>query len=421
MDNEECPWTAEWFTPGELIMARVARPTPPPKRRETPDSEVGGLYKITQPSGRESWSYRYRFHGRPRKLTIGDADKLSVRDARILAREAYLKVARDTDPGEEKKAARVAARTPEDLDLVERVVVEFTKRHLPHLAPSTQSAVTRILNKNVLPQWGGRRLSSIRKADVHVLLDKISDRNAPVMANRVFSWIVVLCNWAVGRGLIEVNPCNGISRPEPETPRERVLDNNELVALWRAAGGLTEPFGSYVRFLMVTGQRVRECGDLEWIEIDLDSRIWTLPGRRAKNGREHTVPLSGLATELLEPLPLPHRDSRFVFTLTGSNPIYGNHLSKRRLDDLLPKEMEPWTFHDIRRSVATGMAGLGISQQVVEKILNHVSGSFRGIVSVYQRHSYAEEKRHAMERWAQHLEDIVCEERDKVVPIRHDR
>jgi integrase len=397
---------------------RIAHPKPPQKRKEIPDTEIGGLYKIAQPSGKESFGYRYRFHGRSRKLTLGDASKLSVKDARLLARKAYLSVANGIDPGEEKKLSRISTRTPVDLDLVEKVVAEFIKRHVPHLATSTQRQVIGIMNRDILPAWRGRKLSAISKADIHILLDRISDRGSPIAANRALAWFRVLCNWGVGRGLVDVNPCNGVARPEPEAPRERVLSDDELAALWDAADVLTRPFGPYVKTLVLTGQRSHEVSDMEWPELDLVNRVWTLPARRAKNAREHTIPLSELACTILESIPRLS-GSPFVFTLRGVRPIQGHHLVKRRLDELLPSEMEPWTFHDVRRTVASGMARLGINLPTIEKLLNHISGSFKGIVSVYQRHDYAEEKRRAMALWAQHIADIVIGEADdNIVPIR---
>jgi integrase len=402
-------------------MARIARPKPPLSRTWTPDAEVGGLYKVTQPSGKESGHIRYRgFDGRSRNYKIGDYGKLSAKDMRQLAKKAFYSIANGIDPGEEKKRLRIAARTPVDADLVEKVAVEFIKRHVPHLATSTQRAVVNIVNKNILPMWRGRKLSSITKVDVHALLDTISDRGAPIMANRTFAWLQVLCNWAIGRGLIEINPCNGVKRSTPEPPRDRTLDDSELVELWGAAAKLTQPFGQYVKILALTGQRSHEVSDMEQAELDLSKRIWVIPARRTKNGREHTVPLSELACSIIEPLLRFHQGGTFVFSLTGSRAMQGHHIVKRDLDALLPQEMPPWHLHDLRRTAASGMARLGVNQQVVEKLLNHVSGSFRGIVSVYQQHDYLREKTNAVERWAEHIERIIHGEADdNVVRFTH--
>jgi integrase len=163
-----------------------------------------------------------------------------------------------------------------------------------------------------------------------------------------------------------------------------------------------------VPHLILTGQRLREVSEMEWKEIDLNAKLWTLPGKRAKNGAEHTIPLSDLAAEILKALPRIDGSS-FVFTINGRNPIRGTHQAKRRIDKLAP-EIAPWVLHDIRRTVASGMARLGINLPVIEKLLNHVSGSFAGIVGVYQRHSFADEKRAALQTWARHVEAIVSGE-----------
>jgi integrase len=297
-------------------------------------------------------------------------------------------------------------------------VAEFIKRHLPHLAPATQRQVTGILNRDIVPAWRGRKLSTITRAEVHGFLDRITDRGSPMMANRALSWLKVMCNWAVGRGLIETNPCNGVSRPEPETPRDRTLSDDELAALWDCADALTKPFSEFVKVLILTGQRLNEVAAMELAEVDLAKKTWTLPARRAKNGREHVIPLAEITCEILASLP-HHYDSPFFFTLRGSRPISGFALIKNNLDDLLPTEMEPWVFHDLRRTIASGMARLGVNLPTIEKLLNHISGSFRGIVSVYQKYDFGDEKRRAVDLWAQHIDRIVSREADdNVVPIR---
>jgi integrase len=161
--------------------------------------------------------------------------------------------------------------------------------------------------------------------------------------------------------------------------------------------------------LILTGQRLREVSEMEWKKVDLGTKLWTLPGKRAKNGVEHTIPLSDQAIDILRSLPRI-AGSGFVFTINGRNPIRGAHLVKRRIDGMLPAGTPHWTIHDLRRTVASGMARLGINLPVIEKLLNHVSGSFAGIVGVYQRHSFSDEKRAAMAAWARHVESVVIGE-----------
>jgi len=149
--------------------------------------------------------------------------------------------------------------------------------------------------------------------------------------------------------------------------------------------------------------------ELRWQEIDFEKRVWTLPKERAKNGLEHSIPIPDQAIDVLT--ACPHiAESDFVFTLTGRRSIQGHHLIKRRLDALMLPDTPPWVLHDLRRTIASGMARLGVNLPVIEKLLNHVSGSFAGIVGVYQRHSFADEKRAAMAAWARHVQAIVTGE-----------
>ncbi len=171
--------------------------------------------------------------------------------------------------------------------------------------------------------------------------------------------------------------------------------------------------------LVLTGARRSEISDMRWTEIDFAARIWLLPAARSKNGQEHTVPLSPAAIEVLK--GLAHNDGDLVFSLNGETSISSFHKIKRRLDALMPADMPAWVFHDIRRSVAGNMAALGISLPVIEKVLNHQSGSFKGIVKVYQRHSLSDEKREALECWTAHIERLASGEPapENIVPMRH--
>jgi integrase len=245
------------------------------------------------------------------------------------------------------------------------------------------------------------------RGDIHVVLDAIVERGSPVQANRVLATFRTMCRWAVERGLIDINPCTGIRAPAVETGRDRVLSDDELKAVWLASGALGHPYREFVQLLILCGQRRSEVGELKWSEIDLDAKLWTLPKDRAKNGCQHEIPLSDSAVDILRAMPRI-AGSEYVFTLSGQLPIQGFYLIKKRLDDLLPPDTPGWTLHDLRRTFASGMARLGINLPVIEKLLNHISGSLAGIVGIYQRHSFANEKRTAMQAWARHVEAIVA-------------
>jgi len=401
-----------------LTVKAIENFKPGASRREVPDGDVRGLYLQIFPSGKASWAFRYRFGGRTRKLTIGASPEIGLKDARDLARAAHLQIAGGEDPGAAKQAARTDAKALPARDMVEKVAAQFLARHVKGLAAATRVQAGRIVAKEILPAFGGRRLSEIKRPDVIEWLDGITDRPAPIAANRALSWFKGLCNFAVERGILDASPIAAIKPPAAETARDRVLSDDELRTVLDTADALEPVYAGLIKLLILTGQRLREVSEMEWKEIDLDAKLWTLPAKRAKNSIEHSIPLLDQTIEILKALPRI-AGSDFVFTINGRNPIRGAHLVKRRIDKLGPP-IPPWVLHDIRRTVASGMARLGVNLPVIEKLLNHVSGSFAGIVGVYQRHSFADEKRAAMAAWARHVEALVSgEAARKVVPIRN--
>ncbi|MGD9544323.1 MAG: tyrosine-type recombinase/integrase [Methylocystis sp.] len=403
---------------------------------EVRDPALTGAYIVVSQSGSLSYVLRYRFNGSKKKLTVGRFDPASgLADVRAKAHAALADLAkarRDPsaiDPAGAKTQARREAREAERAAKVEanhahqdevgHVVELFAKRHLAGLR--TGEDVRRVLEREVVARWKGRRLGEVSRADLHELLDTVADR-APVQAARLKAYLSKLFKWARSRGLVEHNPVEEIDRPNVEVVRDRVLDDSELRLVWRAADRLGFPFGPITQLLILSGQRLGEVAGMRWSEIDLDKAVWRLPADRVKNARAHEVPLTAQMLAILESLPRV-ADHDIVFTTTGSTPPSGFSRFKRNLDQTLAalndgKPLEPWRLHDLRRSVASGMASLGVNLPVIEKILNHVSGSFGGIVGVYQKHSFAEEKREALNRWNAHVERIISgANEDKVVAL----
>ena len=387
-----------------LTTRSVEAMQPSSERREIPDGYLPGLYLVVQPSGAKSWAVRYRHHGRPRKHTLGGFPVLDLKAARELGAKALRAVAEGRDPGER-------AQQP---DSIESVAEQFIERHVRRLnRPLTIQATERALRQHVLPRWRGRTVDSITRRDILDVLDRVVDNGMPVMANRVLAAVRKMFNWAASRDIIAVSPCAGIKPPTPEEPRERVLDDDELRLVWQAADKIGWPFGPLVQLLALTGQRRDEVGRMQWSEINLDKRLWTLPRERVKTGKPHEVPLSAAAIGILELLP---RSGDFVLSTNGETAASGYSKAKRRIDAMCP--IPPWRLHDLRRTVASGMAKLNINLPVIEKVLNHSSGSFAGIVAVYQKHTFAEEKRKALETWGAFVSDLVGRKPDKVVRLR---
>jgi FAD binding domain/Phage integrase family len=191
------------------------------------------------------------------------------------------------------------------------VIDEFIDRYAKPKNRGWQETV-RLLSEFSKP-WVGRGLASIDNADIHRVLDAIVARGAPIAANRAFAQLRKLCNWAVSRGIIKSNPCDGISPPSEETARDRVLSLDELHLVWNATDRLGFPFGPITKLLILTGQRRSEVGDMEWNEIDVEKCIWTIPAVRSKNKCQHVVPLSPQATEIIHSLPR-FAGSKFLWT-----------------------------------------------------------------------------------------------------------
>ncbi|MGI4765072.1 MAG: tyrosine-type recombinase/integrase, partial [Janthinobacterium lividum] len=388
------------------------------------DGLVKGLYLVLQPSGAKSWAVRYRAaDGRPRKYTIpGTYPAIDLKSARELAQSALVDVAKGGDPAAAKKAARAGAQAPSDRDLVEKVVDQFIERYAKaNTKAETAAENKRILEREVVKLWRGRRLGDIGRADVHELLDAIVDRGSPVAANRILAALRRMCGWAVERGIIASSPCDNVKAPTAERSRDRVLTDDELQRLWTATDAIGWPFRDLVRLLLLTGQRRNEVGRMRWSEVDLDAALWTIPKERAKNGQAHAVPLSSPALAILRALPKVEGGKGFVdyvFTVTGKTPVSGYSNAKERLDKLMGPDTPGWVFHDLRRTAATGMARLGVLPHVVEAVLNHVSGSKAGVPGIYNRASYANEKRHALDAWGGFIERLTSGQGGNVVTMK---
>jgi integrase len=261
----------------------------------------------------------------------------------------------------------------------------------------------------------------ISRRDVIDMVDRVVDGGSPVAANRALTVVKTLFNWCVARDILAASPAQGVKPPTAEKSRDRVLDDAELKLVWEAVGQVGYPFGTMTRLLIATGQRRDEVAKMRWEEINFERRLWTLPRERVKADRPHEVPLSTIALEVLKTVPRL-AGSPYVLTTNGAAPSSGFAKNKRKLDGLLPADIPPWRLHDLRRTVASGMARLGVQLPVIEKVLNHRSGTFSGILAVYQRHDFADEKRAALEAWGNFVEGLVeGKPASKVVRLREKR
>jgi len=394
----------------------------PNQRLELPDPALSGLYLVVQPSGAKSWALRYRYAGKPKKLTLGRWPVMGLADARAAASNAIEAVDYGNDPSAAKKATK-AARLETQLserDKIKTLVEKFGARHLSTL--KSGETVKRELNRHVVAIWGERDIQTITKRDVIDLLDGIADSGRIVTANRVRAYLNKFLSWCVERDIIKQSPAMGVKPAAKEKSRDRVLTDQEIKWFWQACTVEGQPWGHLGKMLLLTGQRLGEVVNMTDREITGD--LWHLTADRTKNGRAHDVALSEAARAILGAVERV-KGGAGIFTTNGASALQGyhkgrNHIAKRMAEIASHEageamEIPHWTFHDLRRTAATGMARLGIPVRVTEAVLNHVSGTAGGIVGVYQRHDYADEKRNALDAWARFVGDLVDGASDNVV------
>lgn len=377
------------------------------------DKGYPGLALRVSYGGARSFVFFYRMGGdcKLRRMTLGPfralepGEKeptpklgmpLTLKGARQLWREAREDVQYGRDPALSLKREKTATD-------FKAVAQEWLRRD--QARNRSKREVERVVNRELIPAWGHRAFADIVPRDVLDLIDGIADRGSPVMARRVLAYVHRLFKWAKGRHIVQSNPAEDLPKPGSETRRDRVLSDNELVAVWKAAEDVGWPFGDAIRLLILTGARREEIGRLRWLEI-VGNEI-RLEGVRTKNGEPHTIPLSVPARAIIERMPHIKGEEDFVFTITGKTSVSGWSRIKADLDDEIG--IAPWRIHDLRRTVATGLQKLGTPIQVTESVLGHVSGSRAGIVGVYQRHDHADEKRKALEAWARHVEALLAD------------
>jgi integrase len=388
----------------KLTTKSVENIKPGPTRREIPDGGCRGLYLVVHPTGRKSWAVRYRFDGTPKKLTLDNV--LTLAAARKAATDALHRLEQGADPAAQKSAAKAIAERAaieRNADTVDNLSELFIERHAKKKTRKNSWRQTEHIFRNiVLPVWSGRLIHDIKRRDIIDLIEGVAE-DRPVMANRTLAALSKFFNFLASRDVTVASPCAGVARPSEERPRERVLDGPEIKAMWEACDAVGTPVGPWVRMLLLLGQRRSEVAGMRRSEIVGDT--WTVPAARMKGKEPHTLPLPTQALAIIEHVPRIG-DSDLVFTTPNRMPLSNFDRAKRELDARM-QPRTPFVFHDLRRTMASGMAGLGIRVEVVEKILAHRSGTFRGIVGVYQRHTFIPEMRDALQRWADHLDEMV--------------
>jgi integrase len=362
---------------------------------------------------------KFRVLGRQRFITIGHHGPLTPDQARKEAKRLLGLAATGKDPQAAKKQDRA-----NEANTLGKIAQNYLQHAQAKLKPRTYAETKRHLLTNWKPVHSISVFSVTRRHVAERLRDLASSRGAAT-AGGARAALSAMFNWAIREGYeIGANPVFGTNKPMASKPRDRVLTDQELAEIWGACDD--SDYGRIVRLLMLTGQRRDEVGGMCWSEMDQDKKTWTIPGARTKNHREHVVPLSDAALELITAVP-PHKDRDHVF---GEGPrrngdqhrgYSGWSKSKAALDERIlearkkaghdatkTKPLPDWRLHDLRRTAATVMADrLGVLPHIVEAILNHVSGHRAGVAGVYNRARYETEMRGALDRWSDHVRALI--------------
>jgi integrase len=392
-----------------------------PKNKRYPLYDAGskGFGIRVEPTGRKTFFFEYRFGGRNRIMTLGKYPTITLSMARSQAAQAREKVERDVDPGLERS---IKKHTDRNAFTVKELACEYMERHAKPNKKSWEKDQG-MLNRDVIPALGSKKAKDISRGNVVALIDKIRDRKAPAMANRVQSLVSNIFKFAVQRDILDSSPCVYLAKPQGEKPRERFLSKKEIKQFWEGLmkGGVTLKLRLALQLILVTSQRPGEVASAEWNEFDLENRWWTIPTTKTKNKKEHRVPLSYMALELLKEIKDNWGDSKYLFPARLST-WQTKHTARASLSDTIRNNWNSFNIeehfrpHDLRRTAASQMTSIDIPRLTVSKILNHAEG---GTTAIYDRNSYDKEKQKALEAWSRKLESIISgEPSGKIVEMK---
>jgi len=404
------------------------------------DAQRGLAVRVTASGGR-TYLCQYTLHGHKWRVPLGACSAVALSKAREAAAAVMGDVAKGRNPAADRKDAAAAERARRVRNrLTLRVLIEdWNRLHLSGQRPRYAEEAVRALYYAFTSHLDDAAEDLDRAAIVRAIDALTRHRNrkngdaadkpkGAAIARQTAAYGRAAFGWAVKRGMVQSNPFADLPVTKSVAKRERVLSDAEIAEVWHATSEATWPYGTIIRLLILTGQRRGEVAGIAWNEISEDSQTWTLPGERTKNGAPHTLPLSVPARDLLRALlpsdtneakrVLIDRRATNALALPGAAGTTFSRWSKckRALDNAItdarakaavagtsPAPLVPWSVHDLRRTVATGLQRLGVRLEVTEAVLNHISGSRGGIAGVYQRHDWANEKRAALDAWSTHV------------------
>ena len=359
--------------------------------------------------GSKGWVAQYRVAGKQRRASLGDIRKVTIEDARKAARKLFAQVELGVDPGADR-----ASRARAELTLG-KVVSAYVAAREEMWRPNSRKPIRYYLEVLWKPLHE-RPIETIKRADVAARLHVLAKENGRVAAARARANLSALYNWAAKEGFCEANPAASTNDPAAGIqPRERVLSDAEIAAVWQACRD--DDFGKIVKLLILTGCRRDEIGKLVWSEVDLGAGTITIPGSRTKNHRVLELALPPIGLDILrETKPAEGQD--YIFSRKGKGfggwswsmiALHGRITHNRG------KALEPWVLHDLRRTFRTGLGRIGIAPHVAELCINHVKG---GVEAIYDRYTYQPQIKAALAAWAAHVSDIIDGRSGTVIPLK---
>jgi integrase len=403
---------------------RTLRP-PERGRIELRDTRVRGLVLRMTPTGAATWSVRALLRdGKHARVSIGPYPAMTLAEARRTALDALARIHKGADPVAEKRAARAARKTMAAEATVAERLAEWQQAKTSRWSDRHAAEVARLVEKEIVPAIGAKPLRATTREDWTCLVAK-RRVEAPALAALLYRVCAAFLNHAEAEGWIDapILPRKGAARlAPPPPPRERALLDAELVAVWNASAAEPPKSRAFVRLMILTGCRRAEAAGITTGEIDREAGIWRLPGTRAKNGRAHVMPLCSLALAELDAVWPEHgAEAGSDWRLLGAhgNGFVGFSKLKSRID--AKANIAPWCWHDLRRTVRTGLARLGVDRLHAERALNHASVQTH-LERVYDKHNYEAETRAALRRWQAHVASLVMPAPGaEVVPLRRTR
>jgi len=395
--------------PSKVLTAKLieALKAPAEGQLEVFDKTMPGFGIRVSKGGKKAWVLLYRHEGRKRRLTLGAYPAMSLADARTAAGKAIHAIQHGDDPAHEKLIKR--STQPSNFD---ELATEYLERYAKLRKRSWKNDEI-ILRRHVLPEWRHSRLASIKRADVIALIEHAEANGQLHLARQILAIVRKLFSWAMEKSLADANPATGIRLGAKPKDRSRTLSLDELRQLWAVWDQIGYPWGPYFKLLLLTAQRRSEVASMRWDQ--LDEGVWTIPPEANKSARLHMVPLSPEALAVLE--SVPRTTSPFVFPARSNRgtaelltPISGFSAKVRRINALLEHPFD-WRIHDLRRTATSMTARLGFPPHILAAVLNHApQATMKGVLAVYNRYEYLDEKRAALEAWGRNVSTQIAQQ-----------